>query len=65
MDRLDAFLQLFVFLCELLTMYFLRRCCVFFSISLFFTVAFVFYNIIEEVAVRESCWVLFSILTFS
>ena len=57
------FLQLVVFLCELLTMYFLGLCCVFFSHSLLFIVVFVFYNVIDMAAVRESCLLLFSILT--
>ena len=55
------FLQLVVFLCELLTMYFLGLCCVFFSHSLLFTVEFVFYYVIEMAAVRESCWLLFTL----
>ena len=59
------FLQVVVFVCELVDMYFLRRCCVFFSHSLLFMVAFVFSNVIEMAAVRESCWLLFSILTLS
>ena len=57
------FLQLVVFLCELLTMYFLRHSCVFFSLSLLFIVIYVFYNVIEVATVRESRVLLFSILT--
>ena len=43
-------------------MYFLRHPCVFFSISLLFIVIFVFYNVIEEVAVHESRVFLFTLL---
>ena len=57
------FLQLVVFLCELLTMYFLRHSCVFFSISLLFSVVFVFSNVIDVAVVRESCVLPFTLFS--
>ena len=47
-------LQVVVFVCELVDMSFLRRCCVFFSISLLFLVLFDICNICQGAAVRES-----------
>ena len=47
-------LQLFVFVCVLVAMPFLRRFCVFFRISLLFIVVYVFYNVMEVAAVLES-----------
>ena len=48
-----------VFVCEPVEMHFLRRSCVFFSISLLFIVVFVFYNVVEVSAMLESRVVLF------
>ena len=55
------FLQVVVFVCELVAMPFLRHSCVFSSISLLFTVEFVSCNVIEMAAVRESCLLLFTL----
>ena len=60
------FLQLVAFVCELVDMYFLSRCCVFFSLSLLFLVL-VFYivcTVSEVEEVRESR-LLLSVSVFS
>ena len=49
------FLQVLVFVCKLVAMYFLSRCCVFFRLSLLFLFIFVFFNILQVATVRESC----------
>ena len=58
------FLQLVVFLCELLTMYFLVRCCVFFGLSLLFLVTYVLFNVMNVAVVLESRVLLFSMILF-
>ena len=55
-----GFLQVLVFVCQLVAMPFLRRSCVFFSISLLFLFIFVFFNVLEVATVRESCVLPFS-----
>ena len=56
------FLHLVVFVCELLGMYFLSRCCVFCSISPRIFVIYVFFNVLEVAVVRESRVLLFTSL---
>ena len=58
--RLIGFLHLsklfvsFFCVCERIVMPFLRRSCVFFSISLLLLVVFLFFNVLQVEAVRES-----------
>ena len=54
------FLQVLVFVSKLVAMPFLRRSCVFFSLSLLFIVVFVIFSIYEGVTVLESRVLLFS-----
>ena len=57
-----GFLQVLVFVCKLVDMYFLRRSFVFFSISLLFIVVFIVYNILDVAVVRDSRVLLFSMI---
>ena len=52
-----------MFVCELVAMPFLRRSCVFFSISLLFIVVFVIFSIYKGVAVLDSRVLLFTLLS--
>ena len=56
------FLQVVVFVCKLVAMYFLSRCCVFFRLSLLFLFIFVIFSIYEGVTVLESRVLLFTLI---
>ena len=57
-----GFLQVLVFVCKLVAMYFLRRSFVFFSISLLFIVVFIVCNILDVAVVRDSRVLLLSMI---
>ena len=56
------FLQVVVFVCEFFAMPFLRRSCVFFSLSLLFIVVHVFCNVMEVAVMLESRVLLFTLI---
>ena len=57
-----GFLQVIVFVCKLVAMPFLRRSCVFFSLSLLFIVVYVFCNVMEVAVMLESRVLLFTLI---